>query len=134
MQEMMKTQKGVVNFDFNSSILKAVEQPKLDSLIALFRKYKIENIRIYGYSDKIGKDHYNLSLSQKRALAVYDYLQAQLNIGKDYTLPLDVKGMGKANPVKECSHDAKGHMIQCLHPNRRTEVEMDYHESVADTE
>jgi len=127
MQKMLKTKKGVVNFDFNSSMLKAAEKPKLDSLIALFQKYKIENIRIYGYTDKIGKDHYNLSLSQKRALAVYDYLQSQLNIGKDYNLPLDVKGMGKASPVQDCS-DAKGHMIQCLHPNRRTEVEMDYHE------
>lgn len=131
MQEMLKTQKGVVNFDFDSSRLKDAEKPKLDGLIELFKKYKIENIRIYGYTDKIGKDQYNLNLSQKRALSVYDYLQSQLNIGKDYTLPLDVKGVGKANPIKECSHEEKGQIIQCLQPNRRAEVEMDYHESVA---
>lgn len=130
MQEMLKSQKGIVNFDFNSSLLKDSEKPKLDSLVELFHKYNVKNIRIYGYTDKIGGDHYNLNLSQKRALVVYDYLQSKLNVKQDYELPIDLKGMGKAGPVQDCSHEAKGHkMVECLYPNRRTEVEMDYLET-----
>jgi outer membrane protein OmpA-like peptidoglycan-associated protein len=52
-------------------------------------------VEIQGYTDSIGTDAYNLSLSQKRADAVKAYL-----VGKGLnSSSLTAKGYGKADPI-----------------------------------
>jgi OOP family OmpA-OmpF porin len=52
-------------------------------------------VEIQGYTDSIGTDAYNLSLSRKRAQAVKEYL-----VGKGLSdSSLTAKGYGKADPI-----------------------------------
>jgi OOP family OmpA-OmpF porin len=51
-------------------------------------------VKVYGYTDSIGTDADNLTLSQNRAQAVATAITASRS-----DLKLDVKGFGEANPV-----------------------------------
>ncbi len=97
------------------------QQPKLDAMAtALSDHPEIEQVRVIGYTDRLGKASYNLKLSQKRAQAVKSYLVSK-GIAAERVV---AEGRGKANPLQECK-GIKGRkaLIQCLAPNRRVEIE-----------
>ena len=74
---------------------------------------------IEGYTDRIGSDKYNLTLSQHRADSVKAYL-----IGKGIDgSRLSTIGKGKADPVVQCDNKNRAELIKCLEPNRRVEIE-----------
>lgn len=81
---------------------------------------QLQNVRIVGYTDRLGSDMYNNDLSKRRALAVKAYLVEQ-------GFPADViqaVGMGKANPVQDCNGVGRGKdLVACLAPNRRVVIE-----------
>jgi OOP family OmpA-OmpF porin len=114
-------------FDFDKATLRPDGRAKLDDLVSKLAGVSLEVIIAVGYTDRIGGDAYNLSLSQKRAQAVKDYLVSKgIEPNRVYT-----EGKGKANPVKQCPDpSAKGEvknrkqLIDCLQPNRRVEVEV----------
>ncbi|WP_431608627.1 OmpA family protein [Chryseobacterium sp. 'Rf worker isolate 10'] len=86
---------SIVNFAFDSSNLTSVAQTNLDKLAQVLVSNPDTNINIYGYTDSVGKDAYNLSLSQRRADAVKSYLVAKgIASGRMFT-----KGEGKNMPV-----------------------------------
>ena len=95
-------------------------QPKLDEIASvLVRNPQIGNVTITGYTDRIGSDAYNQTLSQRRANAVKSYL-----VGKGVPASrLTAVGKGKSNPVVECHDKDRAALIKCLEPNRRVEVE-----------
>ena len=62
-----------VFFDFNSAKLKPTMIGVIDRLVDLIKQNKNYSIEIKGYTDDIGKDNYNLNLSEKRAEAIKDY-------------------------------------------------------------
>ena len=106
-------------FAFDSSVLKQ-PQPKLDEIAGVLKQNpQVANVRVTGYTDRIGSDKYNLGLSQRRANAVKAYLVAQ---GVDGSR-LSTTGKGKADPVVQCSEKNRPALIKCLEPNRRVEVE-----------
>ena len=106
-------------FAFDSSVLRQ-PQPKLDEIANLLKQNpQVANVRISGYTDRIGSDKYNLGLSQRRADAVRTYLVSQ---GVDSSR-LTTTGKGKADPVVQCSEKNRAALIKCLEPNRRVEVE-----------
>ncbi|MGU5770972.1 hypothetical protein BSP75_12425 [Aeromonas sp. YN13HZO-058] len=76
---------------------------------------------VMGYTDRIGSDANNQTLSEARAKTVADFL-----IGKG--LPADkvsIQGNGESNPVTGNQCDAikaKAALIDCLGPDRRVEV------------
>jgi outer membrane protein OmpA-like peptidoglycan-associated protein len=86
-----------VNFDFNKSTLTPTAKANLDKLIPVFNDYKDTNIKMYGYTDSKGSDEYNLSLSEKRADAVKDYLISSGLVGSRFTSV----GQGEVDPIAD---------------------------------
>ena len=79
---------------------------------------------ITGHTDRIGSDKFNKTLSEKRALAVKDYV-----VGKGIDQKLIFwEGKGAKQPIpvtKFCENKMKRkQLIECLAPNRRVTVEV----------
>lgn len=106
-------------FDFDRAELTASGRSQLDALLQKVRSAsEIENIRIAGYTDRIGSNSYNLALSRRRAEAVRDYLVA----GGVPAGAVQVEGRGEADPVASCPESARDVLIACLAPDRRVEL------------
>ena len=111
-----------VLFDFNKSTLKPEGKAVLDKIVDnLMGLSTVEVIAITGYTDRIGSDKYNLTLSQKRANAVKAYLAKTINDNV-----MVVQGKGKAKPVTgdTCKGPVTNKLIQCLAPDRRAVIEI----------
>ena len=96
---------------------------QLDALAADILKdvEHVGNIRVLGYTDRLGSDTYNNALSAKRAYAVMHYL---VKMGVPEPV-IEVVGLGEAEPVKtDCADQSRQALIACLAPNRRVEVRM----------
>ncbi|TGN17144.1 OmpA family protein [Leptospira idonii] len=65
----------VIYFPFNERALKDEDKKKLDLLADYLIHHKNEKVEIGGHTDNIGKKEYNISLSDDRATAVYQYLR-----------------------------------------------------------
>lgn len=65
-----------VYFATNQSNITSNSKIALTKLQKIFAEYPDTDILIEGHTDDVGRDAYNLSLSQKRAEAVSDYLVA----------------------------------------------------------
>lgn len=106
-------------FAFGSDELRT-PQPKLDEIAtALNNNKEISDVQITGYADRLGSSKFNQKLSEKRAIAVRNYLTAQ-GVASNR---LVAEGKGEANPVVECNDKKRSALIDCLEPNRRVEVE-----------
>ncbi|MCO6411615.1 MAG: OmpA family protein [Thiogranum sp.] len=108
-------------FAFDSAELTADGRARLDEVAGALDRKAIQNtqIEVTGYTDRIGPDRYNQALSERRAQAVRDYL---VSAG----LPADAistQGLGSAKPVVDCEGKSGAGLIECLAPNRRTEIE-----------
>ena len=84
-----------INFDFNKATIKKPEDADLKKAIDFAKKYPDFKVSLEGYTDSIGSDAYNQTLSEKRAEAVKDYLVAHgVNAAR-----IQASGHGKSNPV-----------------------------------
>jgi outer membrane protein OmpA-like peptidoglycan-associated protein len=84
-----------VRFDTNKATLTTQAKTNLDKLIPVFNEYADTNIEIFGYTDNTGKAEYNLTLSQRRAESVRDYLVSKgLKSSRFKT-----SGLGIADPI-----------------------------------
>ena len=106
-------------FAFDSAQLR-MPQPKLDEIAsALGNNTEVNDVVITGYTDRIGSDKYNQKLSERRAVAVKDYLTSK-GVAANR---LSAQGKGEADPVVVCTDKKLPALIKCLEPNRRVEVE-----------
>ena len=108
-------------FAFDSADLTADGRDQLDQVVGSLTAKQLDNkqIGITGYTDRIGPETYNQTLSERRAQAVRDYLVSK-------GLPADAistQGLGSAKPVVSCEGERGAQLIDCLAPNRRTEIE-----------
>lgn len=106
-------------FAFDSAEVRAPHGELDDIAKALKNSGAPEQIRVSGYTDRLGSDSYNLNLSQQRAQGVKNYLVAH-GIKSER---LVAEGHGEADPVVMCTDTNKPDLIQCLAPNRRVEID-----------
>jgi len=100
-----------IHFEFDKAVIQKESYPILKELGQVLKEYPDLRIRIEGNTDSVGSDDYNQKLSERRALAVRDFLVG-LGIAKDRMQWL---GRGETNPI--ASNDtAAGRAM-----NRRTE-------------
>ena len=86
---------SIVNFAFDSANLSSDAKVNLDKLATVLINNPDTDINIYGYTDSKGADSYNLTLSEKRAMAVKNYL-SQKGVASSRLISM---GMGESSPV-----------------------------------
>lgn len=86
---------NAVRFDTGKATLTAAAKANLDKLVPVFKEYADTEIDIFGYTDSTGSPELNLSLSQKRAESVRNYLVAKELVASRFI----IKGMGIADPI-----------------------------------
>jgi outer membrane protein OmpA-like peptidoglycan-associated protein len=101
-----------VLFDFNKYTLKPEARERLARISGIVLAYPDLKLQVEGYTDAIGSDEYNQTLSEKRAEAVRDYI-----VSSGVSLNnVAAQGLGKADPVADNS-TAAGRKL-----NRRVEM------------
>jgi peptidoglycan-associated lipoprotein len=98
-----------VYFAFDSSTIKNTEDKKLEDVATYLKGHMADALRVEGNCDERGTEKYNLSLGERRALAVREYLA---NLGVDSRQVVTVS-YGKAKPAVE------GHDEAAYSKNRR---------------
>lgn len=112
-----------VYFDFNKASLTPSGKLKIDNLGDLVKQHsQVKRLSVIGYTDEMGTENYNKTLSQKRASAVASYLQSKVTIPVDI---LEVRGLGESNIQSSCSPKMKrSDRINCAFKDRRVEIEL----------
>jgi OOP family OmpA-OmpF porin len=122
--DIMHMDERVIYFDFNQSALKDAEKSKLDVLAMAIKENNIHAVKVVGYTDRIGTEGYNHKLSHQRAEKVRQYLGSKVRLQSNV---VSLRGLGESNQVKSCEGvHGRNELIDCLAPNRRVEVEVDY--------
>ena len=109
-------------FEFDSATLTEAGRTRLDDVLSQLPDPSMlqdKRIIITGYTDRLGPDEYNKKLSEKRAQAVHDYLVSRGM--RDEVI--DAQELGAAQPLVSCEGERGNALIDCLAPNRRTEIE-----------
>ena len=119
-REEKLTLSGDVLFDFDSDQLSLEGRRVLDRVSdRVLDAYSSPSVLVVGYTDRFGKEQYNLNLSQARAEAVGNYLVSQGIERRNLTL----LGRGEADPIVDCPGQmATPGVKACLRPNRRVEI------------
>jgi outer membrane protein OmpA-like peptidoglycan-associated protein len=84
-----------VNFESGSAALTPDSYGILDQVVKSLKAYPEVRVEIAGFTDDVGKDEYNLGLSQRRAEAVKQYL-ANSGLSADRIV---ARGYGETNPI-----------------------------------
>ena len=103
---------GNVTFAFNSANIDPQFYPVLNDVAAVLREYNQTVVEVAGHTDNIGSEEVNQRLSEQRAGAVAQYLQAQ---GVQQERLITVGG-GKRYPI--ASNDTEAGRAA----NRRVEI------------
>jgi outer membrane protein OmpA-like peptidoglycan-associated protein len=101
-----------VRFDFDKADIKPQYRETLSRIAGILSTLHGYSIHVYGYTDDVGTQEYNLGLSERRAGAVRDYL---VSSGIDPKI-MTAKGFGKSNPR------VPGDTAQARAKNRRVEI------------
>ncbi len=64
-----------VNFAFNSAELTAESKQNLEKIAEVFLEFPDTNLMIEGHTDSTGSEEYNMTLSERRAKSVFDFLK-----------------------------------------------------------
>ena len=103
-----------ITFAVDQDAVKPSFYQVLNSVALVLQKYKQTLVDVYGHTDSSGDDNYNFDLSQRRALAVANYLSAQ---GVD-SRRFAVTGFGETKPIAS-NATAAGKAA-----NRRVEIQL----------
>jgi outer membrane protein OmpA-like peptidoglycan-associated protein len=103
-----------VTFATNESNVQPQFRATLDQVADVLKQYNQTYIDVYGHTDSTGSDAYNLSLSQRRAASVADYLSAR----GVQSARLGTRGFGETQPVAD-NETEEGKAA-----NRRVEIKL----------
>jgi len=101
-----------IRFDFDKAEIKPQYRDILNRIAGILMTLKQYSIYVYGYTDDVGTQGYNLKLSARRAQAVRSSL---INAGIKADA-ITAKGFGKSDPR------AKGDTPKARSANRRVEI------------
>lgn len=101
-----------IRFDFDKANIKPEYRDVLNRIAGILMTLKGYTVAVYGYTDDVGTQAYNLQLSQRRAEAVRDFL---VHAGISPKI-MSAKGFGKADPR------VTGNSDQARAANRRVEI------------
>lgn len=91
----LKFQVKNIEFDVNKAKLRSTSFPSLDSLVRIMEHIPEITVEIQGHTDSDGSDAANLSLSQRRAQSVVNYLVKHGIDKKQFK----AKGYGEKEPI-----------------------------------
>ncbi|MER8369727.1 OmpA family protein [Mesorhizobium sp. M0306] len=103
-----------ITFNVDQDAVKAGFYPVLNSVALVLKKFRQTTVDVFGHTDSTGSDEHNFDLSQRRALAVANYLSGQ---GVD-SRRFAVTGFGKTRPI--VSNATAAGRAQ----NRRVEIQL----------
>ena len=87
---------GDVLFDFDKAILRPEAQQALEKVAVVLALFPSAAVLIEGHTDSKGKPAVNLELSEKRAIAVQEFLKKRAELaGIHFT----TRGMGETKPI-----------------------------------
>jgi outer membrane protein OmpA-like peptidoglycan-associated protein len=109
---LMSLGSDTINFDFDKAELRPEERELLSRIAGILLTSSGYRVQIFGHTDDIGTDQYNQTLSERRAVAVRDYL---VKAGIDPAI-ISTKGFGKSNPLVKGTSEAD------RAKNRRVEI------------
>ena len=107
-----KFKADTIYFDFDSSTIKPEEQAKLQDVANFFKTDNTDALQVEGNCDERGTAKYNLSLGERRAQAVREYLA---NLGMD-PQRVHTLSYGASRPVDP------GHNEEAWKKNRRGDI------------
>ncbi|MCP4521650.1 MAG: OmpA family protein [Cytophagales bacterium] len=84
-----------IEFDVNKAVLRPTSFPSLDSLVRIMKDIPEIVVEIQGHTDSDGSDAANLSLSQRRAQSVVNYLVQHGISAKQFK----AQGYGERQPI-----------------------------------
>ncbi|MCH8320259.1 MAG: OmpA family protein [Acidobacteria bacterium] len=101
-----------MQFNFDKSTLRPENRELLSKIVGILLTSRNYGIYVYGHTDDIGSEEYNLDLSERRAQTVRDYLV------KNGIAPETItsKGFGKSRPI------VPGTSAAARADNRRVEI------------
>lgn len=105
---------GNVTFATDSAAISGNFYGTLNNLAQSFNQYDQSNIEIVGHTDSTGSYQHNMTLSQRRAQSVADYMRNQGVNG----MRMNVRGVGPDQPV------ADNGTAQGRQQNRRVEINL----------
>ena len=109
---VMNLGSDAIEFDFDRADLRPQNRELLSRIAGILLTSPGLSIYVYGHTDDVGSDVYNLDLSERRARAVTDYL---IEAGIDPRI-ISATGYGKSSPrVAETTSEARA-------KNRRVEI------------
>ena len=109
---VMNLGSDALEFDFDKAFLRPENRELLSRIAGILLTSQDYAIYVYGHTDDIGSDDYNLDLSAKRAQAVRDYV---VEAGVDPDL-IETEGFGKTRPL------VPGTSVEARARNRRVEI------------
>jgi outer membrane protein OmpA-like peptidoglycan-associated protein len=92
---------GDVLFDFGSSAIRSDAAAQLAKVAHVLRQKATGRVQVLGHTDSVGSEAANQQLSEQRAVAVVQWLQAKEGIPAEL---LEARGLGETRPI---AHNTK---------------------------
>jgi outer membrane protein OmpA-like peptidoglycan-associated protein len=109
---VMNLDSSAIEFEFDKAGLAPKNRELLSRIAGILLTSKGYRITVYGHTDDVGSDAYNLELSERRAKSVCEYL---IEVGIRPEI-ITMKGYGKTNPL------IQGKTPEARAKNRRVEI------------
>jgi outer membrane protein OmpA-like peptidoglycan-associated protein len=109
---VMNLDSNAIQFEFDRATLQPENRELLSRIAGILLTSKGYQITVYGHTDDVGSDAYNLELSGRRAQTVRNYL-VEAGVSPEI---ITTKGYGKSKPLVE------GKTAEARAKNRRVEI------------